>query len=45
MKNSIRGNYHHVSPNWLQGYINEFVWRDHRADGCEVHALSLHSTA
>ncbi len=33
MKNGIRGNYHHVSPKWLQGYVNEYVWRyNHRAD-------------
>jgi hypothetical protein len=31
MKNGIRGNYHAVSPKWLQGYLNEFAWRyNHR---------------
>jgi transposase-like protein len=31
MKNGIRGNYHAVSRKWLQGYLNEFVWRhNHR---------------
>lgn len=23
----IRGNYHSVSSKWLQGYLNEYVWR------------------
>ncbi len=27
VKNGIRGNYHSVSRKWLQGYLNEFVWR------------------
>jgi transposase len=30
VKNGIRGNYHSVSPKWLQGYLNEFVWRYNR---------------
>jgi transposase len=30
MKNGIRGNYHAVSKKWLQGYLNEFVWRYNR---------------
>lgn len=34
MKNGIRGNYHYVSRKWLQGYVNEYVWRyNHRRDG------------
>ncbi|HEX2087919.1 MAG TPA: IS1595 family transposase [Solirubrobacteraceae bacterium] len=33
LKTGIRGNYHAVSPKWLQGYLNEFVWRyNHRRD-------------
>jgi transposase-like protein len=33
VKNGIRGNYHSVSRKWLQGYLNEFVWRyNHRHD-------------
>jgi len=33
LKNGIRGNYHSVSPKWLQGYLNEFAWRyNHRKD-------------
>ena len=27
LKRGISGNYHSVSPKWLQGYLNEFVWR------------------
>jgi len=31
LKNGIRGNYHSVSSKWLQGYLNEYVWRyNHR---------------
>jgi transposase len=26
-KNAIRGVYHRVSNQWLQGYLNEFAWR------------------
>jgi transposase-like protein len=32
LKTGIRGNYKKVSRKWLQGYLNEFVWRyNHRA--------------
>lgn len=27
VKRGISGNYHSVSAKWLQGYLNEFVWR------------------
>jgi len=30
VKTGIRGNYHSVSRKWLQGYLNEFVWRYNR---------------
>ena len=31
LKTGIRGNYKKVSRKWLQGYLNEFVWRyNHR---------------
>ena len=31
LKTGIRGNYKKVSRHWLQGYLNEFVWRyNHR---------------
>ncbi len=37
VKRGISGNYHSVSRKWLQGYLNEFVWRyNHRDDG---HAM------
>jgi transposase len=29
-KNAIRGVYHGVSAQWLQGYLNEFAWRYNR---------------
>jgi transposase len=33
-KNGVRGVYHSVSKKWLQGYVNEYVWRyNHRNDG------------
>ena len=33
MKNAIRGVHHGVSRTWLQGYLNEYVWRyNHRGD-------------
>jgi transposase-like protein len=32
-KNGVRGAYHSVSVKWLQGYLNEYVWRyNHRDD-------------
>jgi hypothetical protein len=27
LKPAIRGTYRKVSHRWLQGYLNEFVWR------------------
>ncbi len=34
VKRGISGNYHSVSRKWLQGYLNEFVWRyNYRDDG------------
>jgi transposase len=34
LKTGIRGNYKKVSRRWLQGYLNEFVWRyNHRNSG------------
>jgi transposase len=33
LKNGLRGVYHAVSHKWLQGYVNEYVWRyNHRDD-------------
>lgn len=31
-KNGVRGAYHAVSRKWLQGYLNEYVWRYNRRD-------------
>jgi transposase len=31
-KNGVRGVYHSVSQKWLQGYVNEYVWRYNRRD-------------
>jgi transposase len=31
-KNGVRGVYHNVSQKWLQGYVNEYVWRYNRRD-------------
>jgi transposase-like protein len=34
VKRGIDGTHHAVSPKWLQGYLNEYVWRyNHRDDG------------
>ncbi len=34
VKRGIGGTHHAVSPKWLQGYLNEYVWRyNHRDDG------------
>ena len=31
LKNALRGVHHGVSDKWLQGYLNEYVWRyNHR---------------
>lgn len=33
LKNGVRGVYHSVSRQWLQSYVNEYVWRyNHRDD-------------
>jgi hypothetical protein len=50
MKNGIRGNYHAVSKKWLQGYVNEFVWRYNRryvrrSDGNRVYVLRMSDRA
>jgi len=39
LKRGIHGSYHAVSAKWLQGYVNEYVWRyNHRDDGREMFA-------
>jgi transposase len=47
MKRGISGNYHWVSPKWLQGYVNEYVWRyNHRRDPRAMfHTLLLRAAA
>jgi transposase len=40
VKRGISGTHHAVSPKWLQGYVNEYVWRyNHRDDGRSMFAL------
>jgi transposase len=45
VKSGIRGTYHAVSSNWLQGYLNEYAWRyNHRHDErAQFEALLLRS--
>jgi transposase len=37
LKNAIRGVHHGVSAKWLQGYLNEYVWRWNRRE--ETHRI------
>lgn len=41
VKNAIRGVHHGVSHKWLQGYLNEYVWRWNRRDEPETIFLDL----
>jgi transposase len=42
VKRGISGTHHSVSPKWLQGYLNEYVWRyNHRDDGRAMFELLL----
>jgi len=42
VKRGITGTHHAVSRKWLQGYINEYVWRyNHRTDGRGMFALLI----
>ena len=42
VKRGISGTHHAVSPKWLQGYLNEYVWRyNHRDDPRAMFALLL----
>jgi transposase len=42
MKTGIAGNYHGVSAKWLQGYVNEYVWRyNHRRQPRSMFRLLL----
>jgi transposase len=40
-KNGVRGVYHSVSKKWLQGYVNEYVWRYNHRDEGEVMFRTL----
>jgi transposase len=44
-KNGVRGAYHAVSQKWLQGYLNEYVWRYNRRDNTRAMFLDLIDTA
>jgi transposase-like protein len=45
-KNGVRGVYHSVSKKWLQGYVNEYVWRyNHRDDREAMFRLLLNRAA
>ncbi len=46
VKRGISGNYHSVSRKWLQGYLNEFVWRyNHRDDRVAMFRTLLDRSA
>jgi transposase len=46
VKNAIRGVHHGVSHKWLQGYLNEYVWRwNHRDDDRAMLTLLLANAA
>ena len=40
-KNGVRGVYHSVSVKWLQGYLNEYVWRYNRRGNERAMFLDL----
>jgi transposase len=41
VKNGIAGNYHGVSPKWLQSYLNEYTWRYNHRHGRAMFAELL----
>jgi transposase-like protein len=41
VKRGIGGTHHAVSAKWLQGYLNEYVWRYNRRDDGRAQFLSL----
>ena len=41
VKNGIVGSHRHVSAKWLQGYLNEYVWRYSHRDDTHPMFLSL----
>jgi len=44
-KNGVRGVYHSVSVKWLQGYLNEYVWRYNRRGNGRAMFLDLIAAA
>jgi transposase len=44
-KNGVRGVYHSVSRKWLQGYLNEYVWRYNRRHDDEAMFRQLLTSA
>ena len=45
LKNALRGVHHGVSDKWLQGYLNEYVWRYNRRHQPRAMFLDLLDTA
>jgi transposase-like protein len=46
VKRGISGTHHAVSPKWLQGYVNEYVWRyNHRDDPRAMFELLIFRSA
>jgi ISXO2-like transposase domain len=45
VKTSLSGTYHAVSRKWLQGYLNEFVWRYNRREDERSMFLQLATRA
>ncbi|MFZ0667068.1 MAG: IS1595 family transposase [Acidimicrobiales bacterium] len=42
LKRGLHGAHHSVSPKWMQGYVNEYVWRyNHRDNGRMMFAALL----
>jgi transposase len=41
VKRGISGTHHAVSPKWLQGYLNEYVWRYNHRDSRRAMFLAL----
>jgi transposase len=44
-KTGVRGTHHAISRRWLQGYLNEWVWRWDRRNADEAMFRQLLSTA
>src|SRR5439155_11839878 len=44
-KTDVRGTHHAISHRWLQGYLNEWVWKWNRRDDDEAMFRQLLSSA